>query len=316
MKDVFFIGDVSLDEYYSTERFPKIKEKVIVHALTPQMGGSIANAACVFAALGNNAQFMTALNPGAVTKTLLNGLNCAGVSTEHMVFSNDIPDSKCIIILAEGEHTLFIPTLALERIDLREDTFNALCSCDYVYSTFCELTPLRYKDMGAADILAKIKQGGAKLWCDLDCAELTDAQRELFPFADVLFLNEKGAENMGSICGVDWQDRLLRGGAELIVCTEAGRGCTLFPKDAPALHVSGVNVGVTDVTGAGDTFGGSYLHAYTRTKDLALCAEFANFAAARAVTGMGARSGAASAKALLSFITAYGGDASHFAPLV
>ena len=45
MSRIFFIGDVSLDEYYQAEYFPKIKEKILVKTLPAQMGGSIANAA-------------------------------------------------------------------------------------------------------------------------------------------------------------------------------------------------------------------------------------------------------------------------------
>ena len=54
MKKIFFIGDVALDEYYQADYFPKIKEKIIVHTLPAQMGGSIANAACVFQSMGNS----------------------------------------------------------------------------------------------------------------------------------------------------------------------------------------------------------------------------------------------------------------------
>ena len=65
---VFFIGDVALDEYYEAPYFPKIKEKIIVHTLAPQMGGSIANAACVFSGYDRKERphFMTALNTGSI----------------------------------------------------------------------------------------------------------------------------------------------------------------------------------------------------------------------------------------------------------
>ena len=115
-KKVFFIGDVAMDEYYSAPYFPKIKEKILVQTLPAQMGGMIANAACVYAGYGAPVSFLTALNPGAVSKKLCRGLNEAGIDTEFMVWDESLPDAKTIIILAEGEHTVFIPTLNLQRI--------------------------------------------------------------------------------------------------------------------------------------------------------------------------------------------------------
>ena len=84
-KKVFFIGDVAMDEYYSAPYFPKIKEKILVQTLPAQMGGMIANAACVYAGYGAPVSFLTALNPGVVSKELCRGLNEAGIDTEFMV---------------------------------------------------------------------------------------------------------------------------------------------------------------------------------------------------------------------------------------
>ncbi|MCI8631544.1 MAG: hypothetical protein HFG67_04620, partial [Firmicutes bacterium] len=81
MKKIFFIGDVALDEYYQADYFPKIKEKIIVHTLPAQMGGSIANAACVFQSMGNAPYFLTALNSGSITQRLLRNLNESGINT-------------------------------------------------------------------------------------------------------------------------------------------------------------------------------------------------------------------------------------------
>ena len=48
-----YVGDVALDEYYRTPRWPSVADKVEVQTLEAIPGGMIANAACVYAALGN-----------------------------------------------------------------------------------------------------------------------------------------------------------------------------------------------------------------------------------------------------------------------
>ena len=191
-KKVFFIGDVAMDEYYSAPYFPKIKEKILVQTLPAQMGGMIANAACVYAGYGAPVSFLTALNPGAVSKELCRGLNEAGIDTEFMVWDESLPDAKTIIILAEGEHTVFIPTLNLQRIELSGEAMEALRQADYIYSTFCELRPLRFGEMTACQVLEDVKARGCRLWVDLDVADIQDGDEPLFGYVDTLFVNEKG----------------------------------------------------------------------------------------------------------------------------
>lgn len=313
MPNVFFVGDVALDEYYQADYFPKIKEKIIVHPLPSQMGGSIANAACVFAAYGNQPQFLTALNSGEITQRLLRSIQEYGIDTSYMVFDDTIPDSKCIIILAEDEHTVFIPTLSLQRIELTDAALQALCDCDYIYTNLCEVRPLRHGGMDVQDVLKAIRAGGTRIWCDLDVAELSQEEQAILPYMDTILANERGEENLQRMYGATWRDVLFCMGISMIVITRAGDGVSIWQRqNKTAIHVPGHKVPVVDVTGAGDTFGGSLLHACTRSENIQLCMEFANYAAAYAVTGMGARYGASGMDAILQFIAAQGGDPTQY----
>lgn len=311
-KKVFFIGDVALDEYYSAPYFPKIKEKILVQTLPAQMGGMIANAACVYAGYGSPVSFLTALNPGAVSKALCRGLNEAGVDTEHMVWDESLPDSKTIIILAEGEHTVFIPTLNLQRIELQEAAVEALRQADYIYSTFCELRPLRFGEMTACQVLEDVMSHGCRLWVDLDVADIQDADEALFRYVDTLFVNEKGYENLEKRSGGDVCAWLYARGVQRLIVTQAEHGCTVYSRGGETFTVDGLSVPVVDVTGAGDTFCSTFLYGYTRGMDLERCARFANYAASRAVTELGARAGAVGAKTVLNWIEAHGENRAEY----
>ena len=98
---------------------------------------------------------------------------------------------------------------------------------------------------------------------------------------------------------------LLAGGAAYLVVTRASQGCQVFHANG-SVAVPGLDVEAIDVTGAGDTFGASFLHALNRTDDLALAASFANAAAARAVTATGARAGVATDAQVLEFMRHHG----------
>ena len=310
---VFFIGDVALDEYYSAPYFPRIKDKVLVQALSSQMGGMIANAACVYASFGGRASFLAALNSGAVSRQLCDGLQEAGLDVTYMVWDDSLPDSKTIIILAENEHTVFIPTLNLQKIELPLAALDAICASDYLYSAFCELRPLHHRELDAAGILARAKASGCRLWCDLDVADIRDEDERFFEYVDTLFVNEAGFQNLTARApGGDVPGWLFSKKLTLLVVTKAENGCAVFESGKEEYAVHGINVPVVDVTGAGDTFCSSFLYARTRTGDIRLCAEFANFAAARAVTGMGPRAGADGVDAVLDFMCTNGGDPNRF----
>lgn len=310
---VFFIGDVALDEYYRAPSFPRIGDKAIVHALVPQMGGMIANAACVYASLAPNACFLTALNSGAISRQLCDGLQEAGLDVSQIVWNDSLPDSKTIIFLTGDEHTVFIPTLNLQLIDLSPAAMEAVCASDYLYSTFCELRPLSSKDLDATAILSRAKARGCRLWCDLDVADIRDEDERFFEYTDALFVNEVGFQRLAARApGGDVPRWLFSKGTAMLVVTKASRGCVVLRPGEVEYAVPGVNVAVVDVTGAGDTFCASFLYARTRTDDIRRCAEFANFAAAKAVAGMGARAGALGVDGVLKFIHAVGGDPARF----
>ncbi len=313
METVFFIGDVALDEYYQADHFPVLKEKILVKTLPAQMGGSIANAACVFRSFGSRPYFLTALNSGEITKRLLAGLNEAGIHTEYMVFDDTLPDSKCLIILAEEEHTVFIPTLGLTRFDITDEAFQELCSCGYLYTNFVEIAPICHRGKKAAEVLSELRKKGVRIFCDLDCAEVGDAEEELFPYVHTAFLNEQGERNLAERFGNGWKEKLFEMGLVTLVTTRAEKGCVIWQEGKAPIEVAGCRVQTVDVTGAGDTFGSSFLHAVMHSEDLRLCAEFANYAAARAVTGMGARYGVLSdMEELREFIRSCGGDPAKY----
>ena len=318
MKNVFFIGDVALDEYYETDYWPTIKDKILMRSLGNQMGGSIANAASVFTALGNKPYFLTALNSGAITQDLLAGLKEQGIDVSHMVFDETLPDAKCIIVLAEGEHTVLICTLGMERFDIRPETYEALKKADYIYTNFIEIVPMHYvdpetgKEMDAKDILTEIRKNGTQVWCDVDVAEYMEGEEDLFSSTDMIMVNEMGDATLAKRYGEDWKEKFFADGMKLIVITEAEAGCNLYRPGEEPIHVDGNKVEVTDVTGAGDTFGSALMHACMRSDDLALCAEYANFIAARAVTGLGARFAAEDPAGIPDFIRSCGGDPDKF----
>ncbi len=295
-----FIGDVALDEYYEAARWPAIKEKIAVEAHKPRFGGMIANAACVYASMGETARFLGVLNSGAISRMLLDNLEESGVDTSLVVFDDTLPDSKTIIILAEGEHTVFIPELHVERIPISEAQLEELCGADYIYSTATEMARLRCGAFSSEDIIAKLRARGVKLVYDMDVGYLAKEEERYYRPIDIVFFNEAGfAHYCGGRSGEEAVRTLLSYGMEAVVVTKAEEGCEVY-SPAGAFASPALPAAVADVTGAGDTFCASFLFAYKKSGDLRYAARFAAAAATICVENIGARAGAVGEAAVLA----------------
>ena len=286
-----YIGDVALDEYYRTPRWPGIADKVNVESLPAVPGGMIANAACVSAALGNDTLFCTALNSSAVTQFLLKDLNKAGVDTSMTVYDDSLPDSKTMIFLIGDEHTVFIPELRIEKIELNDGQIDLLKNARFIYSTCGALSVLRYGDMDWTQIRDLCREGGARFVCDYDVDYERNGDDGRFVNIDIGFFNETGYDSVREGRSYEEQAEHLHGlGMKTVVVTLAEKGCVIYSEGrkyaAPARSVD-----IVDVTGAGDTFCSSFISVLDRF-GIQKAAEFANAAASICISSLGARSGA------------------------
>jgi sugar/nucleoside kinase (ribokinase family) len=284
-----FVGDVALDEYYRAEQWPGIADKAIVRTLPASPGGMIANAACVAAGLGMPVRFLAALNRGAITQLLLSDLQHNGVDTSLVVYDDTLPDAKTMIFLVGDEHTVLIPTMGITQIDISPAQLDILAGAQYIYTTPGEFAPLRCGDRTSADIIAYCRQRGAKLVYDLDVDYIRDGDDTRYRQVDIAFFNEIGFDHYrGATDARAAAERLLDYGVEIVVVTKAAQGCVIYTR-TETVAVPGVPVTVVDVTGAGDTFGGSFVWACAHGQDIRSAATFANAMAARCVGQMGAR---------------------------
>jgi len=293
-KNCVFIGDVALDEYYQATYWPTIKDKVMVDALPAIPGGMIANAACVSAALGMNVKFMSSLNRGSITKYLLDDLEKSGVDTSLVVFNDNLTDSKTMIFLVGDEHTIFIPRLGIETIEITEEQLHVIENADFIYTTPTEIAALRCKSMMSEDIIDRCRNNGAKIVFDLDVDYIKDGNQERFKRLDIAFFNEMGFDSYrGTLEYKAAAEVLLSFGLEIVVVTLAERGCIVYSNKETVIS-PGFKVNVVDVTGAGDTFCSSFIYALSLGKSTKYAAEFANAAASICVEKLGARAGAVS----------------------
>ncbi|MCC6312710.1 MAG: carbohydrate kinase family protein [Thermomicrobiales bacterium] len=302
----FFIGDVALDEYFTADRWPGLGDKAMLQPLATYVGGSIANAAAVHAGYGAPTEFVSLLNRGEGSRRLCAELAAGGVGVAHMLHDETMPDSRTIVVLVDGEHAVLIPELGDAPMILPDATLAALRRPGFLYATPGRIRRLRASGMDALAVLRSAQAAGRQVVYDLDVEGVDPRDEPFLRGARAVIVNRIGFS--ASFAGwsderiIEWMRRREIG---MLAATLAAEGCRAYVPDR-TIAVPGLAVSVVDVTGAGDTFGGSLVYALERTDDPAVALRFANAAGAASVTRRGPRAGVGSAANVLAFMAAHG----------
>ncbi|MET1019861.1 MAG: carbohydrate kinase family protein [Microterricola sp.] len=312
-EDAIFIGDVALDEYFGVDDWPALGDKVWAEPRAAELGGMIANAASVHAALGGSTRFLTTMNDGQLSRRLLTELNEQGIDTGLCLVDDSLADSRCLIFLAGEQHVVITPRIGDQRFELDDASFAVLGAARSIYSSIGDLRRLRFGSLSPAEIVRALRVAGARVVLDLDVADLEPGDRELIGATEICFVNRIGFERLADGGAPDAVvTELLAGGMSQLIVTLDADGCIVYNSDGQTA-VGGIAASVVDVTGAGDTFCSAFLFAFDRSGDPAIAARFANGAGARATESHGARSGVGTVGDVLEYLTAVGQDTAALA---
>ncbi|WP_189434499.1 MULTISPECIES: carbohydrate kinase family protein [unclassified Mesorhizobium] len=293
----FFIGDVALDEYYTAERWPGPADKGMVNELPAEIGGSIANAAVVHASLGGETEFISLLNDSALSRSLIADLRANNVGVAHMLTDPAIAESRNLIFLVGGEHIVLTVDMGEQPMWLRPETLAALRSPGFLYLTLYRARRLRSgtgeEMFGQASLLADLRAHGRRAIFDLDVGGCTEEDLPYLTRAEVVIFNQVGfraAFGHDDISRIgDW---MRAAQIAWVVRTVAAEGAQASNGEE-IVRAAGYPVEVVDVTGAGDTFGGTLTWCLSQGQAFAHALDFSVAAASRSVTIHGPRGGKA-----------------------
>jgi sugar/nucleoside kinase (ribokinase family) len=289
-----FIGDVSLDEYYAAERWPTLADKGFVNFLGDYVGGSIANAASVHAGLGSPTEFVSLLNFSSISDRLVAELEKRGVSVGHMLRQEDVAESRNLIFLSQQEHVVLTVDMGFQPMDLSPSLMHELRQPGFLYTTLYRARRLRYGDLAQAELLQDLRGHGRRAVFDLDVGGFDNADLSYLRGAAVIILNQIGyATAFGDRSIESLKSWMESNRVSAVIRTRAAGGAEAFDLDR-RYDVPGYRVATKDVTGAGDTFGGAFMHVLGSGGRLDEALDLAVAASARAVTILGPAGGIAS----------------------
>lgn len=304
MKDheVIMVGPPCIDEYYDLDTPPVMGEKAIGRFVGNKIGGMISNAATISASYGLRTALIDTLNHSPSSMLLVQGLKERSVDPGLIAYDDKLADAKCIILLCKGERTILVIKNDKHHLSFNQDQLSAIGKAKVLYSTIADL--VEYDNSVA--MLKQAKEKGVQVVYDIEGLALSPKVDNVayLTMADVIFINEGGVQTLSTMYGENLLASLSSKGT-IVVKTLGCKGCSVMSKGKKEFHSPAFPVKPVDTTGAGDTFNSSFVYGLLQHWSLQECAHFANGAAGRAITIMGAQSGACGVEAVKEFIDGF-----------
>jgi sulfofructose kinase len=288
-KHIICVGHAALDRIYRIEAFPPQPTKVRALEHIEAGGGMAANAAVAIARLGGAAELWSRVGDDNAGQAIRAGLRAERVDVRYVqAFEGARSSTSAIIVDDNGERLIVgqrdagMPSgtswLPLERIKTAHAVVGDVRWLEGVRTVFTQARKDKVPTLLDADLGAREALHGL--------LQLTDyaifsgpALRDLVPAGT-------DAERLAHVLTLGLRHAGVTLGADGYLWREQGSG-----GPTPAAHVPAFSVSVTDTTGAGDAFHGTFALMLAEGHPAAACARLAAAAAALKCTRLGSRAG-------------------------
>lgn len=285
---IVVVGSSNIDMVAQVDHLPAPGETVGDARFVQLLGGKGANQAVASARLGGSVTFVTSLGNDMYADILKAQFEKEGIITDYIVDDAYQPTGTALIFVADsGENCIavapganysLLPDSIVHFEEVIDEADMIVMQAEIPYETMREVALLAYR------------KGKRVL---LNPAPACPVDRELMSSVDLLVVNEVEA---ALISGIDYTGdnveeiacTLMESGARNVIITLGS--CGVYMKnEKEAIRLPGYKVDAVDTTAAGDTFCGALAVACTRRSLDREALEFANAAAAIAVTRVGAQ---------------------------
>ena len=285
MSKILVVGSSNIDLTARVDHLPVPGETVTNAEFAQTFGGKGANQAVAAARLGGEVTFVTMLGHDSYASQLKNQFKTVGIEMDYVLGTPSAPTGTAFIFVsAKGENCIAVAPganahLTPEKIDLFRD---AIASADIVVMQ----AEIPYETVRTVAVEAAAK--GKKVL--YNPAPACDVDDRLIECVTTMVLNEVEAS---VVSGIQYDgnnldeiaDSLIARGVENVIITLGGDGVYMKNSEA-VVRIPSHKVNVVDTVAAGDTFCGALATKGVINKE---ALEFANAAAAIAVTRPGAQ---------------------------
>ena len=255
-------------------------------------GGSAANTAVAFSALGGRAFYGCRVGHDELGSIYLQGLNDADIVTSEKSLTEGVTGTCMVLISPDTERTMhtylgITTALSVDQID-----FEPLKSAKWLYiEGYLSTSPsARQAVMHAREIA---KAHGVKVALSLSDPAMVQYAREgldemIADGVDLLFCNEQEALMYTATETLEAAFQVLKAKNHTVVITQSAKGATVSTP-SQHFHLDGRRVTAIDANGAGDAFAGAFLFALNHGMSLEDAAQLSILISSEVVSQYGPR---------------------------
>ena len=267
----------------------------ILAVAPPQLisGGSAANTAVGFAALGGKAAFVGRVHDDELGAAFCRDINAAGVTFAATPAKNGAPTASSIILVTP-DAARSMNTFLGASIEFQPEDINLAAAADaaviylegYLFDAPAGPAIFAQAAQMAAQHQARIALSLSDPWC-VD-RHRADLRHYVTDHVDILFANEDEAI---SLIETDHPTsvQILRGLVDEVVITRGPLGAVICHAGQQILVDAMPQGPVIDTTGAGDLFAAGYLFGRTHGYDAEVSGQIASLLAGEVISHIGAR---------------------------
>jgi len=303
---VIVIGELNIDAVASgLSGAPRMGTEILASDFSLTLGSASAIFACGVAKLGHDVTFITRIGSDAFGEICLAALREAGVSTRHVSRDEDLKTGVTISLSTPKDRALVTYLGAIASMGPEEVKRSRLKGHDHLHMTSYFLQTRMQSSF------PKIFRNARELGLSTSFDPNSDPShswgesiRAVFPFTDLLFLNETEALQLTRERKAANALKVLSKEVSCAVIKLGDRGAVAV-KDGEITSAPGFTIDPMDTTGAGDSFNAGFVSSYLQGRSVAECLRAANACGALSTLRAGGTAGQPTRQGLRKFLAAH-----------
>lgn len=302
--DVYVYGDINIDLVIpGVEHFPLPGQEDVVETMNTYVGGGAAVFTLGIGKLGLKPVFQGTIGDDCYGKFIRDEFKSRNVDDTLLATSKENKTGISISFTNEKDRSFLTYRGTNDEINLSKIQLDKVKEASHIHLTgyagsknhnqYLDLVK-KVKDMKEVTISFDVGWDDAGEWYE--------GIYDLFPYIDILFMNETEAIHYSR--KEDAKEAVLDFSKTCsLVVAKLGKKGSMAVKDGVIYESKAYTVQAVDTTGAGDSFNAGFVYGFLKGKTIEECLKCGNGCGALSVTQLGGNTGFPVEEALVEFIT-------------
>lgn len=301
--DAYVFGDINIDLVIpNVDHFPLPGQEEIVDNMNTYIGGGAALFTLGLGKLGLHPVFQGIIGNDLYRKFILNELTSKNVDSSLIHISSKNGTGISISFTNEKERSFLTYRGTNNEIDLNLIEFDKVREAKHIHLTGYSGRQRHGQYLSLLKKVKRLKEITISFDVGWDVSgEWYEGIYELFPYIDVLFMNETEAIHYGRKDNARDAVADFSKYCSIAVAKLGGNGSIAFSK-GEVYEKKPYKVKVIDTTGAGDSFNAGFIYGYLKGKNIEECLKYGNACGALSVTALGGNTAFPTEQELFEFI--------------